>query len=102
MEQEPRESQRLWNSTVQALIVRNHDLATEEKTKIEDMQRVEASKRMEDGVEWRPKLFRHVQGGPGGSEEGEEDLEWILNAKMYVKTWLNSLFHPACLSFLSA
>ncbi|KAL2360215.1 hypothetical protein RJZ56_006919 [Blastomyces dermatitidis] len=81
-EQEPRESQRLWSSTVQALIARNHDLATEEKTKVEDRQRLEASKRVEDGVEWRPKLFRVVQGGPGRPEEGEEDLEWILNAKI--------------------
>ncbi|OJD14763.1 hypothetical protein AJ78_04913 [Emergomyces pasteurianus Ep9510] len=81
-EQESNESQKLWNGTVQALIARNHELATEEKTKIEDMQRVEASKRVEDGVEWRPTLFRQVQGGPGGSEEGEEDLEWILNAKI--------------------
>ncbi|EDN07966.1 hypothetical protein HCAG_04476 [Histoplasma mississippiense (nom. inval.)] len=81
-EQEPHESQRLWNSTVQALIARNHDLATEEKTKIEEMQRVEASKRLEDGVEWRPKLFRTVQGRPQGPGEGEEDLEWILNAKI--------------------
>ncbi|KAG5288813.1 oxysterol-binding protein [Histoplasma capsulatum G186AR] len=81
-EQEPHESQRLWNSTVQALIARNHDLATEEKTKIEEMQRLEASKRLEDGVEWRPKLFRTVRGGPQGPGEGEEDLEWILNAKI--------------------
>ncbi|OAX79930.1 hypothetical protein ACJ72_05742 [Emergomyces africanus] len=79
-EQAPHESQKLWNSTVQALVARNHELATEEKTKIEDMQRLEASKRVEDGVEWRPTLFRQVRGGPGGSEEGEEDLEWILNA----------------------
>ena len=61
---------------------RNHELATDEKTKIEDMQRDEAAKRAEDGVEWKPRLFRHVRGGKGGSEEGEEDLDWILNANM--------------------
>ena len=25
-----------------------------------------------------------MQGGPGGSEEGEEDLNWVISAKMYV------------------
>jgi hypothetical protein len=46
------------------------------------MQRDEAARRAEDGVEWHPRLFRPVKGGPGGSEEGEEDLDWILNANM--------------------
>ncbi|EER29607.1 oxysterol binding protein, putative [Coccidioides posadasii C735 delta SOWgp] len=79
-EQEPRESQRLWHSTTQALLARNHEVATEEKTKIEDRQREEAAQRADKGVEWRPRLFRRVKGGPGGPEEGEEDLDWILNA----------------------
>ena len=60
----------------------NHAAATEEKTKIEDRQRDETAKRQEQGIEWQPKLFRRVQGGPGSSEEGEEDLDWILNANM--------------------
>lgn len=81
-EQEERESQRLWQKTAQAVKDRNHELATDEKTKIEDTQRDEAAKRAQDGVEWHPRLFRRVQGGPGGPEEGEEDLEWIINAKM--------------------
>lgn len=46
------------------------------------MQRDEAAKRAADGVEWKPRLFRAVRGGKGGSEEGEEDLDWILNANM--------------------
>ncbi|KAK4147936.1 Oxysterol-binding protein-like protein OBPalpha [Dichotomopilus funicola] len=79
-EQEARESQRLWAKTAQAVKDRNHELATEEKTKIEEAQREEAAKRVNDGVEWHPRLFRPVKGGPGGPEEGEEDLEWIINA----------------------
>ncbi|KAL1953941.1 hypothetical protein VTO42DRAFT_2019 [Malbranchea cinnamomea] len=79
-EQGERESQKLWHSTVQALIAKDHDLATAEKTKIEDRQRQEAAARVEKGIEWHPKLFRRVKGGPGGPEEGEEDLDWILNA----------------------
>lgn len=81
-EQDERESQRLWAKTSQAVRDRNHELATEEKTKIEDMQREEAAARANEGVEWRPRLFRRVRGGPGGPEEGEEDLEWIINAQM--------------------
>ena len=61
---------------------RNHEVATDEKTKIEDRQREEAAKRANDGVEWHPKIFRRVQGGPGGADEGEEDLDWIINAQM--------------------
>lgn len=81
-EQDERESQRLWLETVKAINTRNHEAATDEKTKIEDRQREEAAKRVDEGVEWRPRLFRAVQGGPGGPDEGEEDLDWIINAEM--------------------
>ncbi|KAK3382311.1 hypothetical protein B0T24DRAFT_7179 [Lasiosphaeria ovina] len=81
-EQDDRESQKLWAKTAQAVKDRNHELATDEKTKVEDMQREEAAKRAQDGVEWRPRLFRMVRGGPTGPEEGEEDLEWIISAQI--------------------
>jgi hypothetical protein len=55
------------------------------------MQRVEASKRADDGVDWRPRLFRPVQGGPGGADEGQEDLDFVINAKMYVALILGRL-----------
>ena len=84
-EQDERESQKLWYKTVQAVKDKNHELATDEKTRVEDMQREEAAKRAAENVEWHPRLFRRVKGGPGGEEEGEEELEWIINAKMYVK-----------------
>ena len=80
-EQDERESQRLWLKTVQALKNRDHDLATEEKTRIEDQQRDEAAKRGGD-EKWQPTHFRRVQGGAGGPEEGEENLDWVINAKM--------------------
>lgn len=83
-EQGERESQRLWQETVKAIIARNHEAATDEKTKIEDRQREEAAKRAEEGIDWKPRLFRHIQGGPGGADEGEEDLDWIINAEVYV------------------
>lgn len=83
-EQGERESQKLWLPTAKAVINRDHVVATDEKTKVEDQQRDEAAKRAEEGVDWQPKLFRRVRGGPGGPEEGEEDLDWILNANMWV------------------
>ena len=83
-EQDERESQRLWEKTARAVRERNHEVATDEKTKIEDRQREEAARRAQDDVEWHPRLFRRVHGGPGGAEEGEEDLEWIINATVYV------------------
>jgi hypothetical protein len=66
----------------QALINKDHNTATIEKSKIEDEQRLDASKRADEGIDWRPRLFRRVHGGPGGAEEGEEDLDWIINAKV--------------------
>jgi oxysterol-binding protein-related protein 8 len=81
-EQDERESQKLWKPVTDALKSRDHDSATREKSRIEGTQRAEASKRGDEGIDWRPRLFKRVQGGPGGSEEGEEDLDWIINAKM--------------------
>ncbi|KAH8890842.1 oxysterol-binding protein [Thozetella sp. PMI_491] len=81
-EQEERESQRLWANTAQAVKDRNHELATDEKTKIEDMQRDEAARRAQEGVEWHPRLFRRVRSGHGHPEEGLEDLEWVINAQI--------------------
>jgi hypothetical protein len=78
-DQEERESQRLWEKTARAVKERNHELATDEKTKIEDRQREEAAKRAQDGVEWHPRLFRHVDPAHDAAEQGEEDLEWIIN-----------------------
>ena len=77
-----RESTKLWHKCVMAINERNHEAATDEKGRIEEMQRAEAAKRHEAGVEWKPKLFRPVRGGPGGSEEGFENLDWILDANM--------------------
>ena len=87
-EQDERESQRLWYQTNLAIKDRNHDAATDEKSKIEDRQRVETAQRTEKGLEWEPKLFRKVRGGPGGTEEGEEDLDWILSTEMYSDWYL--------------
>ncbi|KAJ4352247.1 Oxysterol-binding protein OBPa [Didymosphaeria variabile] len=85
-EQDERESQKLWHEVTEAVKRKDQDTATNEKARIEDRQREEAAKRMNEGVDWHPQLFRRVQGGHGGSEEGEEDLDWIINAKVDGKT----------------
>ena len=60
-------------------------MATDEKSAIEDRQREEAAERGE-GVEWKPKLFRKALGAAGnggpGDEEGEEKLDWVIDAKV--------------------
>ena len=76
-EQDERESQRLWLSTVKAVHVMDHEKATDEKAKIEDRQREEAKKREETGEEWMPKLFRRVN-----PADDEDDLEWVIDAEM--------------------
>ncbi|KAI1333140.1 Oxysterol-binding protein [Xylariaceae sp. FL0255] len=79
-EQDGRESQKLWLNTAQAVKDKNHEVATDEKTKIEDMQRDEAAKRASDGVEWQPRLFRHVKPELDGNEPDMQNLEWIIDA----------------------
>ncbi|KAF2404361.1 putative oxysterol binding protein [Trichodelitschia bisporula] len=83
-EQDERESRRLWADVIAAIKNKDHNGATEHKSKIEERQREEAAKRADDGVDWRPRLFREIQGVPG--TEGEEDLDWILSAKIDGKT----------------
>lgn len=79
-EQEERESQRLWELTAKAVNERNHEVATDEKTKIEDRQREEAAARAQENAEWSPRLFRAVKPSAEETEQGEEGLEWIIDA----------------------
>lgn len=83
-EQDERESQRLWHDVTEAVKRKDQESATTAKAKIEDRQREEAAARANDNVDWHPQLFRATKGGPGGPDEGEEDLDWIINAKMLV------------------
>ncbi len=82
-EQDERESQKLWRKTAQAVKDRNHELATDEKTKVEDQQRDEAASRVAAGVEWHPRLFKRVDHDYGDAVDIEH-LEWIINAHMWV------------------
>lgn len=65
------ESRRLWHLVTEALGERNHEMATEEKFKVEDSQRLATKKRAEEGVDLHPKLFRP-------RENPDDELEWYL------------------------
>ncbi|KAH3673439.1 hypothetical protein WICPIJ_009827 [Wickerhamomyces pijperi] len=65
------ESRKLWKKVTDALSQRNHEIATSEKFKIEDDQRIRAKKREEEAVEFHPKLFRR-------SNNPNDDLEFVL------------------------
>lgn len=64
------ESRRLWKQVTDALAKRDHTIATDEKFKIENQQRILAKKRIDDGVEFHPKLFREANPG--------DDLEFYI------------------------
>lgn len=57
-EQLPHESRKLWDSTLKALAVNDQKVATDEKFKVEEEQRVKAKERAEKGEEFVPALFR--------------------------------------------
>jgi hypothetical protein len=83
-EQGDRESQKLWNKVTQAIKVADQRTATDEKSFIEDRQRAEAAERGEHG-EWHPKLFRQTRAGASqspGDMDGEEVLDWVIDATM--------------------
>jgi Oxysterol-binding protein. len=73
-EQDAYESRKLWKATIEGLRKRDHAIATEEKYKVENEQRILAKKRIEDGVEFHPKLFRPIN----ENEKDLEDLEYVI------------------------
>jgi len=76
-EQGAYESRRLWKKVTDALGKRDHKVATDEKFKIEEEQRTEATKREEDGVEFHPKLFRPLS-IEESVQDGNDKLEFII------------------------
>ncbi|ORX98971.1 Oxysterol-binding protein [Basidiobolus meristosporus CBS 931.73] len=61
-EQEPYESRRLWSKVTSALTNRDMDLATDEKTAIEENQRMIAKERDENDINWSPRFFTFKNG----------------------------------------
>lgn len=71
------ESRKLWKKVTNALAERDHEVATDEKFKIEEMQRNDAKKRIEDGVEFHPKLFKSIN-IDDVNKFGNEHLEFVI------------------------
>lgn len=69
------ESRRLWKSTIDALEDRDHNLATEEKSKVEEEQREKAKKRAEEGISFVPSLFDETDGEIPFIIKGDFDLK---------------------------
>jgi oxysterol-binding protein-related protein 8 len=63
-QQEPNESRRLWANLTAALKVNNQDVATTEKSKVEDAQRSRTKARGEVGEAHVPRYFE--SDGKGG------------------------------------
>ncbi|KAK9766304.1 Oxysterol-binding protein OBPa [Basidiobolus ranarum] len=61
-QQEPYESRRLWLKVTNALQSRNLNLATDEKTVIEDNQRRMTKERDENDIDWVPRFFTYKNG----------------------------------------
>lgn len=71
------ESRKLWLKVTDALAKRDHNIATDEKFKVEEEQREAAKKRLEDGVEFQPKLFRELT-IEETTQFGNEHLEFVI------------------------
>jgi hypothetical protein len=74
-EQGPKESQKLWHTTTEAIKKADQKTATDDKSRIEDEQRREREERGGD-ANWHPKLFRAIPPGD------EESLDWIIDAEV--------------------
>lgn len=74
-QQAENESRKLWQKTIDALEERDHAVATEEKFKVEEAQRVKAKERQENGEEFVPALFKEV----------DDVVPYVLKADLDVK-----------------
>lgn len=63
-QQDTNESRRLWSKLTAALKVNNQDVATAEKTKVEEEQRAKRKEREEHGLSYVPRYFE-PNGGDG-------------------------------------
>lgn len=72
------ESRNLWKNVVHALGERDHELATDEKYKIESYQRDLAKQRVEKGVVFKPNLFKKNKHFTIDSNTGDQ-VEYIID-----------------------
>ncbi|CAO3654913.1 unnamed protein product [Mucor fragilis] len=55
--QEEKESRRLWAKLTEGLLANNQDMATDEKSKVEDEERALRKEREANKIEWKPRFF---------------------------------------------
>lgn len=55
--QEEKESRRLWAKLTEAVKTNNMDMATKEKTKVEDQERALRKERQDMKIEWTSRFF---------------------------------------------
>ncbi|KAI8345295.1 hypothetical protein EDC96DRAFT_521683 [Choanephora cucurbitarum] len=55
--QEWNESRKLWSKVTAGLVTKDLDMATDEKTFIEDRQRAETAARLKEGIQWHSRFF---------------------------------------------
>ncbi|KAK4515281.1 uncharacterized protein ATC70_002891 [Mucor velutinosus] len=55
--QDEKESRRLWAKLTEGLLANNQDMATDEKTKVEDEERALRKEREANNIEWKPRFF---------------------------------------------
>ncbi len=70
-EQDPYESRRLWSKVTQAIMSRNLDLATNEKSALEDLQREQAKARQDRGEKFHPIWFDIVE------TKGKKEINYL-------------------------
>eukprot|EP01086_Lenisia_limosa_P017293 TRINITY_DN83_c0_g1_i2.p1 TRINITY_DN83_c0_g1~~TRINITY_DN83_c0_g1_i2.p1 ORF type:complete len:410 (+),score=51.78 TRINITY_DN83_c0_g1_i2:83-1312(+) len=77
------ESRRLWKEVSQSLCERppNQKRATNEKTKLEDAQRLSAKQRLELNKEWKPVFFKKIE---SNSQSGKEKKK---KEKSFIDEW---------------
>lgn len=73
--QDCNESRRLWEKVSKALQEKKYNLATDEKSSLEEDQRHFAKLRQENDLDWQPNFFRQ-----------QNDGQWVLIEKYLYKT----------------
>ena len=76
-EQDEYESRRLWSKVNEAILANDMETATEEKSKVEDTQRMNVRGRMADGIEWVPRFF--TRDGKAGIHVLRGVQQWVLD-----------------------
>ena len=79
-EQEEFESRRLWTKVTDAIITRDQEAATIEKSKVEDHQRMLRANREEDGTTFVPRFFKLTA----------NEVDWEMVGNVYARALVHT------------